>query len=178
LKDDPGTLLALVAVFVPLSLASIGGGPAVLSEMQHQAVLVHGWMTEREFGDLFAISRAAPGPGALLATLVGWKAAGWPGALVASVAFFAPPCLLVYGALHLSRRAHGSPWRRGIEAGLAPIGIGLMCAGSYAVLKPDDTGPLGWTLAAAVAAGRLWRPGLSPLAWLGLGAGLGALAGG
>lgn len=32
------------------------------------AVTIHGWMTEREFLDLFAISRAAPRPGGLIAT--------------------------------------------------------------------------------------------------------------
>jgi chromate transport protein ChrA len=77
--DDFKTLLALVVVFVPLSLLSIGGGASLLADMEHQSVTVHGWTTPREFADLFAISRAAPGPGTMLAALIGWKAAGWGG---------------------------------------------------------------------------------------------------
>jgi chromate transporter len=38
--EDSRTLVALVFVFAPLSLVSIGGGPAVFAEMQHQAVVV------------------------------------------------------------------------------------------------------------------------------------------
>jgi chromate transporter len=97
---DSKTLAALAVVFAPLSLVSIGGGASVFAEMQHQAVTVHGWVTQREFEALFAISRAAPGPGALLTTLVGWYADGWAGALVVSLAFFLPSSVLVYGRSH------------------------------------------------------------------------------
>ena len=54
MAEDSRTLVALVLVFAPLSLVSIGGGPATLAEMQHQAVAVHAWVTQREFADLFA----------------------------------------------------------------------------------------------------------------------------
>src|SRR4051812_18951794 len=71
--------LALIAVFVPFSLTSIGGGPSVFAGIQHQAVDVYHWVSAREFVDLFAISRAAPGPGSMLVMLIGWKVAGWWG---------------------------------------------------------------------------------------------------
>jgi chromate transporter len=97
-SDDIRTLLALTLVFVPLSLFSIGGGTALLAEIDHQSVTLHGWTTQREFADLFAIPRAAPGPGTMLSTLIGWKAAGLPGAVTATVALYLPSSLLVYGA--------------------------------------------------------------------------------
>ena len=98
MPDDFRTLLALVLVFVPLSLLSIGGGASLLADMEYQSVTVHGWTTAREFADLFAISRAAPGPGTMLSTLIGWKAAGCAGAVTATVALYLPSSLLVYGA--------------------------------------------------------------------------------
>ena len=63
MPDDTRTLLTLALVFVPLSLLSIGGGASLLADMEYQSVTVQGWTTRREFADLFAISRAAPGPG-------------------------------------------------------------------------------------------------------------------
>jgi chromate transport protein ChrA len=69
-------LIALGLVFAPLSLLSFGGGNAVLADIAQQAIHVQGWTSEREFADLFALSRAAPGPGSMLAALIGWKAAG------------------------------------------------------------------------------------------------------
>src|SRR5260370_458497 len=74
-------LLALAAVFAPLSLATIGGGQAVVADIQRQVVGVHHWMTAAQFLDAFAISRMAPGPGSLLVTLIGWDRAGFLGAI-------------------------------------------------------------------------------------------------
>ena len=129
--EDSRTLVTLLFVFVPLSLVSIGGGPAVFAEMQHEAVVVHGWVTQRQFGDLFAISRAAPGPGALLATLIGWQAAGWLGALVVSLAFFLPSSIVVYVAAHFWNRLRGSAWHSAVEDGFLPIAAGLVLAGAF-----------------------------------------------
>ena len=135
MPDNPRTLLALVLVFSPLSLLSIGGGASLLAEMEHQSVAVHAWTTPREFADLFAISRAAPGPGTMLSALIGWKAAGWAGAIVATVALYLPSSLLVYGAARLWGRWRGSAWHTAVERGLAPIAAGLILSGGIAVLR-------------------------------------------
>ena len=60
-------LLGLLLVFAPLSLLSFGGGQAIIADMQHQTVDIHHWMTGPQFVDLFALSRAAPGPSTLIA---------------------------------------------------------------------------------------------------------------
>jgi chromate transporter len=164
------TLMALALAFAPLSLVSIGGGPAIVAEMQHQSVAAHHWVTAREFADLFAISRVAPGPGALLVTLIGWVAAGWRGAFVVSLAFFLPTSLLIYGAAHVWNRWRGSVWHRSVEIGFAPIGAGLALAGAPVVLNTGHGGFLGWVVAVAVATCRIWRPNFHPLILLGLGA--------
>jgi chromate transporter len=167
---DEKTLAALALVFAPLSLVSIGGGPAIIAEMQHQAVSVHHWVTQREFADLFAIARAAPGPGTLLATLIGFSAAGWPGALVVSLAFFVPSSILVYGTAAIFNRWRGSAWHTAVAAGLAPIAVGLVLAGAVAILKMDGGNLLPWVLALAAAACRLWRPDVHPLVLIAVGA--------
>ena len=168
--SDDSKLLALVLVFAPLSLVSIGGGPAILAEMQHQAVNVQGWMTQREFADLFALARAAPGPGMLLVTLIGWHVAGWLGVLAVSLAFFLPSSLLVLAVAQVWNRWRGTAWHGAIEAGFAPIAVGLVFAGALAILATGRASVLAWGLALAVAAGRIWRPKLQPLVLLALGA--------
>ena len=62
MRDD--TLVSLVLVMAPLSLASFGGGSGILAPLQHDAIDVYGWLTPRDFADFFAIARAAPGPNA------------------------------------------------------------------------------------------------------------------
>lgn len=176
MPGDEKTLLTLALVFAPLSLVSIGGGPSVIAEMQHQAVVAHQWTSQREFADLFAIARAAPGPGTLLVTLIGFSTAGWLGALVASLAFFIPSSLLVYGAASIFNRWRGSAWHGAIEAGLAPLAVGLVLAGAFAILDMGRSDLFAWGLALAVAACRLWRPNIHPLVLIGIGAAIFAVA--
>jgi chromate transporter len=155
MRDDP--LWTLLVVFVPISLLSIGGGGSIMAPMYHQTIEVHGWLTQRDFIDLFAISRASPGPGAMMVTLVGWKVAGWTGALVASIAMFLPSSLLCFFAARVWNRYRGTRLHTALEQGLAPIGSGLLFAGAVAILRAADTGPLGWTIAAAATALLVWR---------------------
>ena len=163
MPGDWRVLLALIFVFGPLSLFSIGGGASLLAEIEHQSVAVHHWTTHREFADLFAISRAAPGPGTMLSTLIGWKVAGWAGALTATVALYLPSSLLVYGVARMWGRWRGSPWHSAVERGLAPIAAGLVLAGGLAVL--EVAGGLAVWAAALVATVVLLRwPKLHPLA--------------
>jgi len=162
--DEFRTLLALVVVFVPLSLLSIGGGASLLADMEHQSVTVHGWTTPREFADLFAISRVAPGPGTMLAALIGWKVAGWAGAVVATVALYLPSSLVVYGAARLWGRCRGSVWHAAVERGLAPVAAGLLLSGGIAVLRISPGGPTVWAPAIIATVLLLRWPRLHPLA--------------
>ena len=155
-------LWQLAAVFAPLSLLALGGGQSIVADIDQQS-LAHGWMTQREFVDLFAISRAAPGPGALLGTLVGWKAAGWVGAAVASAALFVPSSLLAYAMAALWSRFDGHPRARVIEAALAPVAAGLLLAGAVAVIRASSGTLAVWAIALAALAVFLWRPKLNPL---------------
>jgi chromate transporter len=158
-------LIGLLRFFVPLSFLSIGGGGTILAEMAHQTVDVHHWLTRREFVDLFAITRAAPGPGILICTLIGWKVAGWLGALVANVALFLRSILLFCAVTMMWQRFSGSRWRDTIERGLAPIAVGLIFAGAYAVLEATQGGLLAFATAGIAAALLLWRP-IHPLVLL------------
>ena len=103
-----GLLWTLFITFVPMSFLAVGGGASILAPIHHQVVEVYGWISQREFVDMFAISRAAPGPGSMLVTLIGWKMAGWPGAVVASLGIFIPSSLLCYGVAKAWNKARGT----------------------------------------------------------------------
>ena len=66
--------LQLFMSFFKIGLFGFGGGLAVISLIQHE-VLAYGWMTEKEFVDIVAISQVTPGPiGINCATYVGYTA--------------------------------------------------------------------------------------------------------
>ena len=166
------SLIALAVVFAPLSLLSFGGGNAVIADIAQQAIAVQGWTSEREFADLFALSRAAPGPGSMLAALIGWKAAGVAGALVATLAFYLPSALLVLAAARLWGRWRGSPWHSAIERGVAPVAAGLFLASGLVVLRASPGGPAVWVAAIVTTAALLRWPGMHPVPLLLAGAAL------
>ncbi len=131
------TLWQLAALFSVLSLLAFGGGAAVLPDMQRAAVDVHHWATAGEFLDMFAISRAVP-PGSLIVVLVGQKAAGIAGGLVALVAMFGPSSLLTYVATRIWHRAGGGAWRELVERALAPVAVGLTIASALALASSTE----------------------------------------
>jgi chromate transporter len=163
MSEPVNPLWNLFVVLAPLSLASFGGGIAILPAMQHDAVDVQHWMTAQEFVDLFAVARLAPGPGSMLVTLVGWKVAGWLGALVATIALFLPSSIVCYAVARTWSRHRGKFWHTVLEQGLAPIGTGLIGGGMITLFHIAGAGPVSWAVAAVVAAIMLWRPKFQPL---------------
>jgi chromate transporter len=165
---------ALAVQFAVLSLLAFGGVNAVVPEMHRQAVEVRHWMTDADFAALFAIAQAAPGPNFLISTLVGWRAAGLPGAIVATLALCAPSCLLTYWVAKLWDRHREARWRVALGAGLAPVAVGLVFSSAYVLVIAADKS---WRLAAvsAASAGVVYFTKLNPLWCLAAAAALGAL---
>ncbi|MCB8882132.1 chromate transporter [Acidisoma cellulosilytica] len=165
----PNLLAQLAGVFAPLSLVTVGGGQAIVADIQRQIVNSHHWMLPKQFVDAFALSRMAPGPGSLLATLIGWQVAGFWGAVVSTIAIFGPTAILVYGIAHLWSRYKGAVWQQAVEAGLRPIAAGMILASGYGLLHALDGG---W-VARGIAAGAtiiLLRRRTNPLILLAVGA--------
>ena len=155
----------LAAIFAPLSLVTIGGGQAIVAEIQRQVVEVHPWMTHSQFAADFAISRMAPGPGSLLVTLIGWQVAGFWGALVATAALLLPTGILIYGVTHIWGRYQGAAWQLALERGLRPIAAGMMLAAGWVLLKSLNGG-LPAKAIAIVSLCVLLRTRVSPLVLL------------
>lgn len=163
MRDDP--LLSLILVFAPLSLLSVGGGASILATLQHESVDVWGWITRPEFFELYGIAQAAPGPGAMIVTLMGWKLAGWAGALVATLSMFVPSSVLYLCMTRVWERYRGTSIHAALEKGLAPVGVGLIMSGGISLIRGSTAGPVGWAVTAAALAVAL-RTNVHPLAIL------------
>jgi chromate transporter len=175
MKDEVGTLLLLAGYFGLISLLAIGGGNAAVPDMHRVAVEVMHWMTDRQFADMFAIAQVTPGPNALIVTLIGYHVAGVPGALVATVAMCGPACVLAFFLGRLWQRFKTARWRIAIQAGMAPISIGLI--GATAVVVTRATAQSWAAIAITVVTAALtYKLRLNPL-WIFAGAALLGLSG-
>jgi chromate transporter len=168
MNDHP--LLSLIVIIAPLSLLAVGGASSIYAPLQHQTVDVMRWVTGREFVDMFAIARVTPGPGSMITALLGWRVAGFLGAVVATLALYIPCSTLCFVVARLWRRYRGTPWHTAVESGLRPIGAGLMIAGGVAILRVEDSGLMAWGIALGATAFLLWRPKTHPILLLAIGA--------
>ena len=87
--------LRLFLSFFVIGAISFGGGYGMIS-LVRETVLSEGWMSESEFLDLIAVSESTPGPFAVnMATYVGARQAGIPGALSATLGVILPSFLVI-----------------------------------------------------------------------------------
>ena len=175
MKQDGGALLSLAGYFALMSLFAIGGANSAVPEMQRIAVEVEGWMTARQFTDIFAIAQVTPGPNVIIVALIGYQVAGLLGALVATIAMCGPPCILAFYVGEVWERFREAPWRIAIQAGLLPISIGLIVASAVVVASAaaHNLAAVAVTLVTAVV---IYTTRLNPL-WIFAAAGLLGLAG-
>jgi chromate transport protein ChrA len=123
----PPVLAVLAGHLAVLSSISFGGFPTVLPDVHNFIVVAHGWMTDQEFANIFAMAEAIPGPNMILMMgLVGWKVLDLPGALASATATFGPPYAVYHGSFRLWDRFRAARWQQSVRAGLAPVTIGLV----------------------------------------------------
>ena len=138
-------IIELVNNFALMSLLAVGGGTAVLPEMKHDTVERHHWVSDTQFAEIYSLGQLAPGPNMTCVSLIGYEVSGLAGLIAVLFAFFFPACLLCYFVSQVWDAAEGSPWRDAVQRGMAPIVIGLMLAGCYALGKTASFNPAkGW----------------------------------
>ena len=169
-----GPIAELALVFGQLSLLAFGGANSVVPEMQRQVVDVHHWMTAHDFAAMYALAQAAPGPNMMVVSLIGWRVAGFWGALVSTGAVAFPSSVLTLFVAGAWYRFKDNPWRKAIQNGLQPVTAGLIMA-SAALLISTTT--VSWTagVVTVVATGLFLKTNLHPLLILGAAAAVGAI---
>ena len=110
----------LLFVFFKIGLFSIGGGYAVIPMIQEQIVEKYGWVSQKVFTDIIAISQMTPGPLAVNAsTFVGLQSAGICISLSLYVFF---------------RRHSGSEYVMQILCGLKAVSVGLIASAGAVIM--------------------------------------------
>ncbi|MGD0611898.1 MAG: chromate transporter [Anaerolineales bacterium] len=126
-------LLQIFWVFTKVAMFSWGGGPASLGLMQRETVSI-GWMTPDDFADDIALSNALPGPTApQAAAYVGYKLAGWEGALMAVLGTVVPTTLLMFVLVVTFFSFKDNPYVKAAIQGVRPFVVGLLAWTAYQI---------------------------------------------
>lgn len=171
-----GSAIAWLGLFghiMLLSLLAVGGAITVVPDLHRVMVDQMGLLSDAQFNASIAIAQASPGPNVLFVAVMGYQAAGLPGAVATLVGMMLPSATL---ALAASRWGHARrDWLpiQAFKAGMAPIVIGLLFAAGW-ILSAETPG---WhhVLVTVVAAMLVWRTRLHLLVLIAAGAVLGAL---
>ncbi len=150
-------LIHLFLVFALLSVLAVGGGTAVLPEMQHMTVHTFNWLTDAQFRNIYSLGQVAPGPNMLMVLVIGSQLAGWAGMVVVGIGFFLPDCVITLFVNRWWVHLGGWPWRTSIQRGLAPVAVGLMTSGTFAIARLSIVDVQTLAIAIAVLGILLWR---------------------
>ncbi len=142
--------LELFYTFLKIGMFSFGGGYGMLSVIQGEVVVRHGWLSASEFTDIVAVSQMTPGPiGINSATYVGYTAVlnsgaqEWLaviGSLVASFAVMLPSIVLM---LLVSRFFMKYSRHRSVEdvfKALRPAVVGLIASAALLLMTKENFG--------------------------------------
>ena len=87
----------LFLTFAKIGMFTFGGGYAMISVIEDNCVEKKKWITHEELMDMTVIAESTPGPIAInCATYVGYKMAGFWGALWATIGMILPSFVVIY----------------------------------------------------------------------------------
>ena len=118
--------LQLFFEFFKIGLFTFGGGYAMIPLIQ-DSVTKLGWVTNEELINFIAISESTPGPFAInMATFVGMKMAGVPGAVSTTIGVVLPSYIIILIIAKGYQKFRESHIVTGLMSGLRPTVIGLL----------------------------------------------------
>ena len=89
-------LWQLFAAFARVGVMTFGGGYAMIPILEREIVDRHGWATEEELMDYYAVGQCTPGVIAVnTATFIGYKVAGTVGGIVATLGVIFPSVIII-----------------------------------------------------------------------------------
>lgn len=127
-------LVLLFFEFFKTGLLAVGGGLATIPFIREMGA-AYGWITEAEIADIIAIAESTPGPiGVNTATYVGFKVAGIPGSVIATIGLVTPSVIIIVLVAKAIRKYSDSHIVKSLFTSIRPAAIGLITAAGFSLL--------------------------------------------
>jgi chromate transporter len=123
--------LRVISIFAGISLSLFGGGYVMIPIMESLFVKELHWLTSKEFIDAIAFSQATPGPILISAAFIGYKIAGIIGALLATIAIFAPSVFLVINVSRFINGYKDNEFLNNALGGIKAVVVALIMSSAY-----------------------------------------------
>ncbi|MDP1537467.1 MAG: chromate transporter [Burkholderiales bacterium] len=153
MKLAPVSLLRLGLALLRLGTFAFGGMGSTLALLRSDLGTRRGWISDQDVAEALAITQTLPGStGVQVVAFLGWKLAGWPGALIAPFSFVAVPAALMIAASAAVAALPDVPAARGALLGIQIAVVGVLAAN---MLKMACSTAKGHVLLTVLAGGLL-----------------------
>ena len=140
-------LLAIILSFGKIGLISLGGGNSMLKLLEYEAVTYRHWISTEEFVNMVGTSFLFPGlTGVKLAALIGYKAAGMLGLIIAVLCLNLPGLILATLGYQILSSNNG-PITQKIMVAVQYGALALLAAASYSVAQSVVSLYYSWPIA-------------------------------
>jgi len=146
--------LTLFWEFFKVGAFTIGGGAAMIPQIQQIAVEEKQWLTDEEMLDCIATSQSLPGVIAVnAATFIGYKQKKTAGAFVATLGVTIPAFLAILIAVLFLDQIGDNPYVSGAFMGVKAAVCGLILVAAVKLIKKPDIFTIVMAVGALVAVG-------------------------
>lgn len=122
--------------FLKIGGFTIGGGAAMIPLMEKEIVQKKGWLNQKEFLDILAVSQAMPGVFAInMASHIGYKIAGIRGATYATLGNILPSLIIILLIAVVSTRYKNNPYIEAVFKGIRPAVVALIALPVFSLAK-------------------------------------------
>lgn len=135
LPIEKNSVLFLTLTFASMSLMLFGGGYVFIPIIGSIVVLENGWLTSQEFTDGIALGQVTPGPILISATFIGYKVAGFWGALCSTIGIFGVPAILMVVVSRWFDFINKSSATKAAMRGIHSAVIGMIAVAAFIILK-------------------------------------------
>ncbi len=138
--------------FLKVGSVLFGSGYVLVAFLEGGLVREHGWLTKAQLLDAIAIGQFTPGPVLSTSTFIGYLIAGFPGAVVATIAIFLPSFLFVVLLNPLVPRLRASKWASAFldavnVSSVALMGVVTLNLSQTTLIKPAGAFSIDWLTA-------------------------------
>ncbi len=130
------TILTLMYEFFKTGLFSVGGGLATLPFLYEMSGRHPDWFTHADIADMIAISESTPGAiGINMSTYAGYRTAGIPGGILASLALALPCVIIILIIARFLAKFRQNRLVEGAFYGLRPASIAMISVAGLNVVR-------------------------------------------
>jgi chromate transporter len=131
-------LLSLAWALLRIGAVAFGGLGATLALLNRDLVERRGWLRSSDVTEALAYTKPLPGSTVVqVVTFLGWRLAGWPGAIVATAMFLLPAFAIMTFAAAAVFALPDAPIVRSALVGLQVAVVGILAAAMWRLARSE-----------------------------------------